>query len=117
MSNPGVTFRVTPADRKRLDDLVKRTGKTLGQILRENLGLAERDETAAFNRGSAHGQKLGFDRGLEHGRKLYAVYFYCCVCRKDDLIVMPNSNTHKAVVDLLYAKGWGHTECIRRQPR
>jgi hypothetical protein len=117
MSNPSVTFRVTPADRKRLADLMTRTGKSLGQILREGLGLAERDETAAFNRGVAHGQKLGFDRGLEEGEKRFAIHYYCSICGKYDPIVLPGSKDHQAVVDALHEKGWGHSECHRKKPQ
>ena len=115
MSNPSVTFRVSPKDRERLTAIAARTGKSLGQIIRENLGLAERNEAAAFIRGLAQGQKLGFDRGLAEGKKLYAIYFYCSVCREYDMIVMPGTPAHRAVVDALYEKGWGHSGCHQRQ--
>lgn len=55
MSNPGVTFRVPGEGRRRLDELVKFTGKSLGQLLCENLGLQERSEEKTFEKGRLYG--------------------------------------------------------------
>ena len=112
MSNPGVTFRVSPADRKRLDDIVARSGKSLGRVLHELLGLAERDEVASYNRGFADGEKLGVSRGLEQGRIKHEILFRCCVCGKGDLVIEPNSAVHQAVANALHAARWGHKKCL-----
>jgi hypothetical protein len=67
MSNQGITLRVDPESRERLDELRWKTNKSLGRLVRENLGVQERDESASFERGRKEGYAKGYAKGKEDG--------------------------------------------------
>ncbi len=110
VSNPAVTFRVPPEDRARLERLTAKTGKSLGQLLRENLGVAERDVQSAYDRGWDQGLAIGIEEGRKGGKEAWAIYYYCCVCR-EKIEVRPNSPVHQAIVNALHERKWGHKAC------
>lgn len=56
-THPTVAFRVDLATRARLDDLSHRTGRGLGEIVREALGVVEARAAADYARGFADGSR------------------------------------------------------------
>lgn len=114
MSNPAVTFRVEPRARERLDALTAKTGKSLGQVLRESLGVAEREEGATYDRGWTAGYAKGLKEGEERGRKAAfgRVNLPCSKCGKTFEM---NFYDHKEAAGvLLNAFGkWAHRDCLR----
>lgn len=116
MSNPAVTFRISREDRRRLDDLRVKTGKSLGQLLRETLGIAERDEEATYHVAWNEGYDAGHVDGVSETEKRYALYVRCCVCNKP-FLVEPNSPCHQVVVNELHRLRWGHGECVNKMDR
>jgi hypothetical protein len=122
MSNPAVTFRVSPEDLRKLERLEKRTGQSRGQLLRGNLGIAVRDADAAFEHGHSTGWDEGYEagrkQGLEEGKKTFAISYYCSVCRKPITIRSDNPlELRQAIVDDLLRRGWGHGECHKAAAR
>ncbi len=115
MSNPSVTFRLLPEDRDRLDALAVRTGKSLGQLLRENLGLAERDEEATYSVGWNDGFGHGLEEGREEGRKsaFGSVALPCMHCGKVFVVNFYQDRNAASVLLEAFSK-WGHKECLRR---
>jgi len=73
VSNPCVSFRISQADLTKLRQLESLTGQSRGQILRENLGIAARDQDAGYTQGWSagfdEGRQAGRDEGREQGRK------------------------------------------------
>lgn len=110
MSNPSVTFRISPKDRGRLDQLAAKTGKSFGQLLRENLGIAERDEGATYHRAWNEGYEAGHSDGVSESKKKFAIYYRCNVC-DETLLVVPKGPEHQAIVNTLYSERWGHVKC------
>jgi flagellar biosynthesis/type III secretory pathway protein FliH len=116
MSNPAVTFRVSPEDLRKLERLEKRTGQSRGRLLRENLGIAERDADGAFERGHSTGWDEGYEagrkQGFEEGKKTFAIGYYCNVCKKPIPIRSDSPlELRQAIVDDLYRRKWGHNDC------
>lgn len=114
MSNPAVTFRVTPTDRERLENLTRKTGKSLGELLRENLGLAERSEAATYDRGWSEGYDVGKTDGIAEGKKAAfgSVYLECCVCKKTFLLNFYQNKEAASVLTDAFSR-WGHGACLR----
>ena len=60
------------------------------------------------------GWKLGFkhvyEEGYEKARGEYEVWYYCSVCGKP-ITIMPNSESHKALIRYMRDHGWGHRAC------
>lgn len=69
-NHPTVSFRVSRADRERLDEMVRREGKPLGELLHYGLGLARKqlvNERRKYAQGYAEGHKSGLDLGMRAG--------------------------------------------------
>ena len=98
-SHPTVSIRVSRALYDQLDDLRNRSGKSLGDILRE----------AVRRQGpSAH---RSYMLGHEAAKKYYAVYYRCSVCRAPILIYTARAKA--AVAQYMNEHGWAHSECHR----
>ncbi len=110
MSNPPVSFRLPRKDRDRLNQLSTKTGKSLGQLIRENLGIAERDEEATYHRAWNVGYEAGHSDGVNYTEKKFAIYYRCVVCN-EPILVVPNGPEHQAIVNELYRLRWGHAKC------
>lgn len=60
--------------------------------------------------GILEGTKRGYDEGYEKAKKEKFIWCYCSICNKE-IYLLPNSNDHKAMMEYMKEKGWGHTEC------
>jgi len=55
-----------------------------------------------------------YDVGYLQGNQDNAIYYYCNICSKA-IYIVPNSESHQAVVNCMHEKGWGHRECHEKQ--
>lgn len=71
-----------------------------------------------LNKARATIEKKAYDSGYYAGHKRGVnenqVWFYCKVCGKS-IVIVPNSNSHKSVIELMRAQGWGHESCLKRR--
>ena len=81
MSNPSITFRLSEEDKERVRELAWKAGKSLGQVLRECLGVAEGSYAEAFNRGRREGIEVGRKQGAEE--TAYSLRFPCGKCGRE----------------------------------
>jgi hypothetical protein len=44
------------------------------------------------------------------GRQESELWYYCNVCRRP-IVIYPNSEVHRLIVQFLFEKGWGHSTC------
>lgn len=70
-SHPTVTIRVSPEVHQKLMNIRQTTGKSLGDILREAVGVQEASARSAYQ------------RGYQAAEALYAVRWKCRVCGED----------------------------------
>jgi hypothetical protein len=54
--------------------------------------------------------KHGFEQGMLNGIENFQLWYYCNVCG-ERVNINPNSEVHKAIINLLKEKRWGHVEC------
>ena len=87
-AHPTISVRVSRHLYDRLDEIRTREGKSFGDILREAVGVQERDTSNAYNRGFREGRKKGEEDGYTRGRaegetaarNRYLVKYQCSTC-------------------------------------
>ena len=102
--NPVLSFRVTHEELARIKEIAELAGKPVGTMVREQLGLYAKN--ARYK--SVYSQ--GRSEGYQDARERFEVWYYCNVCGKP-ITIVPNSDGHKAVIELMREKGWGHKPC------
>ena len=46
----------------------------------------------------------------DQAKKNYQIWYYCAVCRKR-IEMLPNSDSHKAIIGYMKEHGWAHSSC------
>jgi hypothetical protein len=52
----------------------------------------------------------GYARGYYEAREKHRIWYYCVKCGKH-IDLLPNSNSHNAVIKLMRENKWGHLDC------
>ena len=99
--NPSVSIRVSREMYDRLKTLREQTDKSLGDILREALGVQEPATRAAYSR--------GYKKGCADAEKLYRVDYRCSVC--NGRLTIKNDTSKQAAAKYMRAHGWSHRSC------
>ncbi len=98
---PVISVRVSEAQKRQLDEMARTSGKTVGQLVREGVGLERRDWRKAY--------RSGLDRGREESRERYAVRVPC-VCGHS--FTVEGQERIQEVEDILTAQcSWYHRGC------
>lgn len=98
---PVVSVRVSEAQKKKLEEMSRTSGKSVGQLVREGIGLERRDWREAYRR--------GLDRGREEARERYAVKVPC-VCGHS--FTVAGQDRIREVEEILAAhSNWYHKDC------
>lgn len=98
-SHPTVSFRVTKTEYAKLQGMRKKSGLSLGEMVRRVLEIREKETNEAYNRGFRSG----------HGR----FDLPCKVCGKPmefDLKSQKDAKAAEAVRQTFST--WGHTTCL-----
>lgn len=99
--NPTVSIRVSREMYDRLQALKERSGKSLGDILREALGVQEPATRATYSRGHR--------KGCADTEKLYRVDFRCSVC--NGRLTIDDDTSKRAAAAYMRENGWAHSSC------
>ena len=100
---PTVSIRVPKEMYDRLKALKEQGDKSLGDILREALGVQEPATRAASNR--------GYRKGYADAEKLYRVNFRCSVC--NGRLFIDDDTSKRAAAEYMQQNGWSHSSCVR----
>jgi len=96
--NPVVSFRLPQGEKKALEILAAREGMTLGEYLRDFL----------------NGVFINLDQVLRKYEKVfekkYRVWYFCNVCG-EPIYIKPGGEAHKAIMQYMSKRGWGHRAC------
>ena len=101
--NPTISIRVSRDIRDRLQQLRERSGKSLGDILREALDVQEPAAGAAYRR--------GYMNGRTSAEKIFRVDYRCSVCNGRLTIVRDTAK--RAAATYMRENGWAHASCHR----
>jgi len=95
--HPAIVIRVTKEIFDKLKELQNKTGKTLAQLVRENLGIQMRNEQNAYR------------KGYEDAKKKYLVSYPCAVCGETIEVESPEEKA--AIKKYMRQYEWGHQSC------
>jgi predicted DNA-binding protein len=96
-SHPTISIRVKRELYNELKELQERTGKTLGDILREAAGKQKLSAKGSY--------QLGYNAAKEK----YSVLYKCNICH--DLMIVTSDDEKKAIASYTLEHGWRHGEC------
>jgi len=107
-SHPTVSCRVPKEIYNSLQDIKKREGRSLTDILKVGLGILEskvKKEDEAYSR--------GYDKGYRKAELEFKVTYPCSVCRKT--IALRGKDAKQAASEYMEEHGWGHAECHKKK--
>ncbi len=96
-SHPIISIRVSYDLKEQLDEIKEMSGKSIGDILREAVGVQSKSVKNAWN----HGHSLA--------KSMYGVRYKCSVCGGD--MIIDTADEKKAAAKLMREAGWKHTSC------
>lgn len=96
-SHPTVSIRVDRELYDQLKDLRERSGKSLGDILREAL------------KQQAPSTKKAYQLGYYAAKREFAVSYKCSVCGGN--LAVKSAEEKDAVAQYMREHGWAHSEC------
>lgn len=115
-AHPTISVRVSRHLYDRLDEIRTREGKSFGDILREAVGVQERDTSNAYSRGFREGRKKGEEDGYTRGRaegeaaarNRYLVKYQCSTCGG---WIELSSDEEKEAARQRMEQSWVHDPC------
>ncbi len=96
-SHPIISIRVSEDLKEQLDEIKEMSGKSIGDILREAVGVQSKSIKNAWNR----------SRSL--AKREYGVWYKCKYCGGNMLI--ESDDEKKAVAKYMREHGWHHGSC------
>ncbi len=116
-AHPTISVRVGRDLYDRLDEIRTREGKSFGDILREAVGVQERDTSNAYSRGVREGRKKGEEDGHTRGRaegeaaakQKYLVTYRCHRCGGWTEL---SSDEEREAVRQCMEGTWVHDKCL-----
>lgn len=96
-SHPIISIRVSQELKKQLDEIKEMSGKSIGDILREAVGVQSKSVKNAWNRGHSL------------AKSKYGVWYKCSVCGGD--IIIQSADAKKDAAKLMREVGWRHGSC------
>ena len=85
----------------QLVELVAKSQKSLGDIVRENLKVQARFTKTAY--------ETGYKKGFQAARSYYQVTYRCNVCGQE--VVISSEAAKEAAARFMNEAGWGHAAC------
>lgn len=116
-NNPTITLRMKKYEKEKIQDMAKKTGKSISMLIRMALLNLEKDFSAAITKAKDDGKEEGIkignqnsqNEGYTKGKNDWAIWCYCWKCIKP-LYIIPNSNDHQRIIDEMKGR-LSHTQC------
>jgi hypothetical protein len=96
-SHPTISVRVSRELHDEIKNLMKITGKSMGDVLRE---AHDKQMPSA---------KKAYQAGYDYAKDLFAVSYPCSVCGAQ--IALTSKEAKEAVAQYMKDRGWHHTRC------
>ena len=100
LTHPTVSIRVSQDLYDQLKDLREKSGKSLGDILREAL-----DKQAPST-------NKAFQRGFNKARRQFVVMYRCLICGGP--IEVTTDKEKQGIASYMKSEGWAHDGCIHK---
>lgn len=99
-AHPVISIRVSQKLKKQLDEIKEMSGKSVGDILREAVGVQDKSTKNTWKRGYA----------MAKGN--YGVTYKCSICGGN--ILLQSGEEKKAAAQYMGEHGWAHTDCVEK---
>lgn len=96
-THPTISIRVSQELKKQLAEVKETSGKSVGDILREAVGVQSKSA------------KSSWMRGHSYAKTIYGVWYKCSVCGGS--ILISTDDEKKAAAKLMREAGWHHGSC------
>ncbi len=96
-SHPIISIRVSQDLKEQLDEIREKSDKSIGDILREAVGV------------QSPSIKNAWKRGLSYGKGIYGVWYKCSVCGGN--ILIESDKAKKAAAIFMREHEWHHNSC------
>ena len=96
-SHPIISIRVSQDLKKQLDEIREMSGKSVGDILREAVGVQSKSIKNAWNRSHSL------------AKSKYGVNYKCSVCGGN--ILLESKDAKQAAAKYMREHGWKHSNC------
>jgi hypothetical protein len=102
-SHPTVSARISKDEYQKLMQYLDERVISFADFVRESLDIQKPDIEAIW--------EAGRQEGYFQAKSEFEIWCFCHRCRKP-ITILPNSKLHKALIEYMLAKGWGHTNCL-----
>lgn len=96
-THPIISIRVSQDLKKQLDEIKELSGRSIGDILREAVGVQSKSTKSAWN------------RGYNLAKTTYGVWYKCSVCGGS--ILLDSADEKKAAAKMMREARWRHVSC------
>jgi len=103
-SHPIVSARLRMNHYKKLKKILETEEKRFAQFVRDAIDKSETEYSNAY--------ELGYYNGTEDSE----IWFYCSICG-EKMPIIPNSESHKALLQYMDEHDWGHISCQEARER
>jgi len=90
--------------KQRLEDL---GGLSFADFVKDSLGLLQLKMPDV-----GEIKDKAWSEGYDEAEKEHQIWYHCAVCQKR-IDVVPNSDSHKAIIGYMKERGWAHASCHR----
>ena len=108
-NHPVVSCRISKADYDLLKQRLNERGISFATFVKEALGRLEAKLTR-IDKARAEGYEQGYIQATEDNQ----IWYYCKICQ-ERIDISPNSESHKAIIQYMREKGWGHIKCHEKE--
>ena len=109
-THPTVSFRVSQEELGEIREMAKQEGKTIGDLVREALNKDVKNKKSRYRAGHT----TGYNAGYRKAKRDHQIWYFCCVCG-ERVDITPNGDSHKAIIEMMKEKRWGHESCHNKQ--
>jgi len=103
-NNPSITFRMKKHEKEKIEQMTKKSGKSISNLVRMGLLELEKDFSDTI--------KDEEDKKYRETRDEWAIWFFCNKC-KYSIYIKPNSERHKEIINYISKnkQHWTHENC------
>lgn len=114
LNNPMFSTRIPLDWEEEIKQIMKDMGLSKKEFIGVDLKKIKANYTRVYKKGFNNGKQEGYDEGEMDGvndsSERWAIWYFCSICNKK-IYIMPNSNSHEAVIQYMKDHSWGHAEC------
>jgi hypothetical protein len=103
LSHPTVSARISRDEYQKLKQYLDNRVISFADFVRESLEIQKPDIGAIW--------EAGRQAGYSQAKSEFEIWYFCHRC-SEPITMLPNSKSHKALIEYMLAKGWRHSNCL-----